>query len=665
MIHRMTGSAFRVVIGILLGYGNGFFLTEAGGAKITLLSVPSAIKPIDSQQRTPVTQLAGFIPVANSEDSGTLDAVQLPPTEKRYVSSLLRTYRDPHRRSLRMREGNFMPASIFPREQQRKLLGIVDYGSEIALHREYHRSTKNVILRHSPLDAGLGSTVGIEMGTKATHLMFHVPLEAYDQNGNRTLRTVPLSITELKFLQLLMDAERESYGRIIFEEVVNQEALKYIQALLEKKYIFDALDERIPESEKRSYRQLFAQMENIELKPEVVVAYMPAIDVQTGRLTTERQATGGHGYVGTLALQDALSVELPTGKTLIRTIYNGDEVSNTPNEVIVNWMVEERVPIAMITTTRTGIDKKGGLIGVEVVHGRERPQIYELAQAKTAGEETQFYEVGLDAGSKEQEWNTNTVLINYSVLIPFLRELRDMIGEDLFQQIITPDLIENTKEQNGKQFIQLEGAMGSAMLNLNGFIQTTSDPRVRQLARQHGFIDRYGAERLVYIVHVGLENRTDFSTPTKYAFMHWLYSSSDHFSINPKTWRLLNRGTNGHIPTIHHSVLQNPFYKNMEDVLRAFGHASTLRLDFLQITGKVLLKDAVLKGRVVIQSQYEGEFDLDSPEARKALGQPEQGPLQLENIVIRIDREGRVWSPYNGERHRILWGVEERVQNQL
>ncbi len=641
----------------------GFFLTEIGSANLTLLNAPSSIN-------SPILPGGGGFstPGLNqppSNVSAEINAFQLPDTERRYVASLLRDYRNPHRRRLRIQGGNFMPASIFPREQQKKLLGIVDYDSEIAARREYRRSARNVILWHSPLDAGLGSTVGIEMGTKATHLVFNVQLEGYDRDGNRTSRTVPLSITELKFLQLLMDAERESYGRVILEEVVNQDSRGHIQALLEKTYIFDRLDERIPESEKRSYRELFAQMENVELKPEVVVAYMPTIDVETDRLTVERQATGGHGYVGTLALQDALSVELPTGKTLIRTIYNGDEVSNTPDESIVNWMVEKRVPIAMITTPRTGIDSKGGLIGIEVVNERERPQIYELAQAKASGEEIPFYEVGLGAESKEQEWNTNTVLINYSVLTPFLRKLKDIISEDLFTQIIAPDLIENEKEQNGKRFIQLEGAMGSAILNLNGFIQTTSDPRVRQLARQHGFVDRDGAERLVYIVHIGLDDRTDFSTPTKYAFMHWLYSGSDHFGINPRTLRLVNHRTDGHIPAIHQGVLQNPFYRNMENVLRAFGNASTIDLDFLQIVGKILLKDATLKRRVVIQSQYEGEFDLNSIEARRALGQPEQGPLHLENIVIRIDPQGRVWSPFNGERQRILWGAEERIQQQL
>ena len=581
--------------------------------------------------------------------AGELDNFSLPPHERRYLEGLLRQYRGSNLRRLSIREGSFRPASGFSRKQQRKLLGIVDYASEIATRREYLPSARKVILWHSPLDAGLGSTVGIEAGTKATHLMFRAQLEGYDKNGNESQRTVSFSITELKFLQLLMDAEEESYGRLILEEVVNQDSLESIQALLEKKCLFDFLDDRIPESQKRSYRQLFEQMENVELKPETIVAYMPTIDIQTDRLTVERQAVGGHGYVGTLALEEAISVDLPPGMILIRTIYNGDEVSNTPNGAIVNWMAEEKIPIAMITTTRTGIDKKGGLIGVEVVNGRERPQIYELAQAKAAGEETPFYEVGLDAESQEQEWNTNTVLINYTVLTPFLRELKSIIGEDLFHQIVTPDLIENEKEQNGKRFIQLEGAMGSALLNLNGFVQTANDPRVGQLMRQHGL------ERIVYMVHVQQEDRTNFSTPTKYALMQCLYAGSDHFSINPKTFRLVNLRSDGHIPTIHQALLQNPFYKSINDAFRAFGRASTRQLDSLRIVGNVLLKDAILKGEVAIHSYYPGEFDLNSPEARRALGQPEEGPLHLQDTAIRIDANGESRSSSNGDKNENGW----------
>ena len=38
-------------------------------------------------------------------------------------------------------------------------------------------------------------------------------------------------------------------------------------------------------------------------------------------------------------------------------------------------------------------------------------------------------------------------------------------------EIITPDVIQNTKTQDGKKYIQLEGALGSVMLNFDKYIR--------------------------------------------------------------------------------------------------------------------------------------------------------------------------------------------------
>ena len=40
-------------------------------------------------------------------------------------------------------------------------------------------------------------------------------------------------------------------------------------------------------------------------------ASLPTIDLETNMLTTQRTAPGGHGQLGSMALQDALTVELP------------------------------------------------------------------------------------------------------------------------------------------------------------------------------------------------------------------------------------------------------------------------------------------------------------------------------------------------------------------
>ena len=91
-------------------------------------------------------------------------------------------------------------------------------------------------------------------------------------------------------------------------------------------------------------------------------------------------------------------------------------------------------------------------------------------------------------------------LFNYDVLVPRIKKLVSEAGHDQFYEIIAPDLIQNSKEQTEsdglkRAYTQLEGAMGSVLLNLDRYYR-----------------QRYG-EPLVYFVNVGRESRTDFFFP--------------------------------------------------------------------------------------------------------------------------------------------------------
>jgi len=126
---------------------------------------------------------------------------------------------------------------------------------------------------------------------------------------------------------------------------------------------------------------------------------LPVIDRETSQLTDRFAAPGGHGQWGVRLLSDALKFEVLTdGKTYIRAFYNGDGIANIPDASIIGWMVRDKVPIVMISTTKAGLDKKGGQLGIQILDdGIVRPQILELAQAKKAGKDHEklFSAIGL------------------------------------------------------------------------------------------------------------------------------------------------------------------------------------------------------------------------------------------------------------------------------
>ena len=93
-------------------------------------------------------------------------------------------------------------------------------------------------------------------------------------------------------------------------------------------------------------------------------------------------------------------------------------------------------------------------------------------------------------------FNTNVVLINKRVLKQRFKEFL-IISSGEFEKIISPELIKNTKEQNGKSFVQLEGAIGSTLLNLDKYFRMNFN------------------EGLVHFLNLAPENREKFFLPIK------------------------------------------------------------------------------------------------------------------------------------------------------
>ena len=74
------------------------------------------------------------------------------------------------------------------------------------------------------------------------------------------------------------------------------------------------------------------------------------------------------------------------------------------------------------------------------------------------------------------------------------------------------------------EVFQLEGAKGSALLNLNKFVTTTTNPQVQALMKVFGF------KQLVYLVNFNAEERTEVFTPEKYVWDHGIYARTDLFN---------------------------------------------------------------------------------------------------------------------------------------
>jgi UDP-N-acetylglucosamine pyrophosphorylase len=240
---------------------------------------------------------------------------------------------------------------------------------------------------------------------------------------------------------------------------------------------------------------------------------------------------------------------------------------------MVGWMAKERIPIVMITTDKTANDMKGGQIAI-VRHrdGSHYVSIVEQAQAKETGQLELFEKTGLEVRRDNQTsfFNTNTALFNYEELVPKLKALVNKIGEEEFLRIVTPDLIENRKEQKDKdgisrKYLQLEGAMGSSLLNLDRFWRA------------------HYQEPLVHFINVDHLHRTDFFSPIKSAFDFFMQFHSDRFRLLTDSMRLKNERP-GSLPSVSLSDTRtsDKYYHDVQTVLECFQGTSILGLDVLR-----------------------------------------------------------------------------------
>ncbi len=452
----------------------------------------------------------------------------------------------------------------------------------------------------------LGILSDKELGSKDSDMGFEIEID-----GQKHW----ISIMEAKLIRAIIEAMRGDYQAVEYGICGSEESAKCFWATLEKTCPIDfskILERKCPAglAGVRTYREILeSDLVNITLRWQEnngvqMGIRVPAIAEAEDVLTMENEGHGNHGLRAVFAMLGARREPIAEGETVIRAIYNGDGINNGVDPTIVGWMAEERVPLVMVTTEKTRLDAKGGLIGLEIVddNGNYRVQLLELAQAKLAEQEDVFRDMGLVKGEKKRQYfNTNTALQNISILQPFLNALIEIIGIDEFMQAMSPVLIKNQKEKDGKKFYQLEGAMGSVLLAIAGYVDLMAkeDPRVQALKDEHG-IDKF-----LRIVNVRAGNRNRFFTPLKSAVDFWYLFYSKRFRSLLEYMKLEDQHRDRPLPEF---VLQAEFYADVQNLIDAFAEMDVSQLESLKISGRpVFLRNTQLIQKVSIAHRYGSE----------------------------------------------------------
>jgi len=431
------------------------------------------------------------------------------------------------------------------------------------------------------------------IGAKGTDLFISLGSEDEDKD------LFPLA--EIQILQAIESLNSNEFGEVFLDDLVSEESRYAVQKIWSKN---SWIDNRL------TYLELKEKYKAFHKFKEIRQASLPTLN-EEGQFTTKRMAPGGHAFFAFETLLTALNGKGPNCRfeDLISVVGNGEDLGSTPDGVVVGWIIDEKIPIAMVTTDKTEIDTKGGLIARKKEGSLTTVTIVERAQAQEAGI--------LDLFQKTRGFfNTNVAIFNYKILVPKLKKLRDKIGQDGFEKVIAPALIKNVKFQEETDGIhkyeQLEGAMGSTLLNLDR-------------AYRHSF-----HEPLVSFINIDRENRTRFFSPVKMAFDFFMLFHSDRFSLNRKNFKLVDHRP-GALPLVS---LPQKYYEEVQNILDAFNETQILDLDELRVEGEpVILGKLKLIGKVKIINTTEGLFNL-------TLKLKEMGIKELRNQSVRVTPQG-------------------------
>ena len=388
-----------------------------------------------------------------------------------------------------------------------------------------------------------------------------------------------VSLAEIQLLQAMHDYREQSVGEVVVHDLVSHETEHSIDSL----WNLPVWSE--PE---KTYRQVFSEDRKLARSGKTIQALMPTLDEQ-GKQSTNRKAPGGHALFAVDALRAAyLTQQLPkTELNLVSVIGNGEDLSSAPDAPMIGHMIAHQIPIIMVTTDKTPIDLKGGQISLICEPGGETyVSIVEQAQAKEAGQIELFEQLGIDPSLtlRPALFNTNMALFNYAELCPRITKLVSLIGEAEFLKIAAPDLISNWKQQIdsdgvSRRYLQLEGAMGSSLLNLDRYWR------------------KHFREPLVHFINVERAHRSRFFSPIKTAFDFFIQFHSDRFRLDENTMRLHNLCP----ARLLSATFADPWYADITHVMSAFQKTGLKELEELRVEGLVDFSGVTLKGKVRVK----------------------------------------------------------------
>lgn len=544
----------------------------------------------------------------------SLDDLQLNELNKFYFDILLKRKKNPPKEDkvkifedgVKKNESVAYPTAILP-DHLKKDLPYAHYQNLMEERDELAKIGQEVSLWCMPMQAGSGSSIErkkylssikdipldkVKLGSKGTDLFLNIKIDGEEKT---------VSLAEVQILRALKDAQKKVFKEIIFNDIVSIETAESIKEIW---------NHTCPIAKNQSYLEYVNDEKNdfCSTFGPSFQNYLPTINDQ-GNLTKNRMAPGGHALFGIMGIRSALfKNERPKSKgKLVGVIGNGEDLSAVPDSLMVGHMIKNKIPIVMVTTEKTSIDLKGGQIAL--IENKDKSvyaSIIEKAQAEDSNQIELFEKLGLRPNDQMAFFNTNMALFNYEELIPLIEELTHKMGEESFFEMIAPNLIENYKEQvdtDGvkRKYLQLEGAMGSVLLNL----------------------DKISREKLnrpaVHFINVEKKARTNFFGPIKTAFDFFMQFYSDRFTLSLEDLKLVNNRPLD-IPQVE---LKDSSYKSVDFTLENFKNTSILKLDALHVQGKVNFSNCTLIGHIEVDNQSDEVLNLD------------QFKDQFKNLVIK------------------------------
>ncbi|MBU9889056.1 MAG: HEAT repeat domain-containing protein, partial [Candidatus Omnitrophica bacterium] len=573
---------------------------------------------------------------------------------------------------------------------------------------------QNAVVRVLSLDGGLGEKLGrqewkawlvkkgllseeaverdpngiIKLGAKGTDM--GVLVKANDGT------VYYVSASEAKLLQLYRKGLTREFSGLGFRPIVNGASKGSYEALLDEPNLVDIMK---GVAKPRTYRELLASagvtIEDFLFQPKVPGLREEADGTLMPASEGEYTQEGGHGQIGHMIVGAPETYQpRQDGKPDIVAFTNGDNmVSSDIVPEIVGDMIQHKRMIGNLVTPATRVDRKGGKYIVKLLEfmGLTKwvPGQREEAAAKGLGREAleNFYKAGQpegesifgDRSSGKQPFNTNNFYIDMARVMPFLADLKKVMGEEGYLlQVISPNFMKKDLKDgtDGRKYYPIDSAIGNVFHNINEFVmqmtliaEAAKDGKVALTEDQKAVLEVFTRHGVTEVIHYYNVPRRKF-TPQKNPFDALMQLTGKYYRMSLAETDLgaLREAGTGLVPpevTIKDAAgnLQESGKGHYSEFLNMLGTFVTTespetilnstfditRLDQLEIDGNIAVRDAIWAGDVTIINQDKSGqvFDLGAAilandTLKKQLSYKEGQPLWLGNVKITVSADHQV-----------------------